>query len=313
MAHPHHAAALALALLAPVALAQDTASEAAASETITATPSPWSISLSVGTEYVEGSFADIPGDLNILRFDTDLTISRRIGQRRNLSLSFSQERSFYDFDGALGIVPADPADADPMSEGQTLGLNATFGGMEASGWGWFVTGGVQWAGEPGAVFDDSLTVSGGGGVTFQASKGLRLGVGLIAGTRIEESARVIPFPIVEWTIDKDWSLSAGSRGAGAVLTYKATPEVTLGLEVGFESREYRLDSDNVFADGVILDRAIPLAFTAEWRPNEQVTLAGRVGAHLWGEIEFTDSAGNRLNREDRDVALLAGVELRFRF
>ncbi len=312
------AAVLAIALLSPALCAQESTPEPPVELTpeeqaIAAAGPKTRITLDFGTEYTAGSFSDISGDLDVLRLSTDLTITHRLGLRRQLSVTVAQERSQYDFDDATGIVPADPADRDPLSDAQSLSISPMLGGREADGFGWFVLGSVEWAGEPGAVFDDSVTFALGGGASWQINDDLRLGVGVIGSTRIEDNARVIPFPIVEWTIAEDWTLSVGTRGAGGALTYKAREDLSLALEVGYESREYRLDDDNAFSNGVFQDRAVPVALAAAWSPSEQITLTGRVGALAWGEAEFLDSSGNRVNREDRDAAFLIGLDLGFAF
>ena len=312
------AVAVTLALLCSSVRAQEASSEPPAALTpeeqaIAAAGPKTRISLSMGAEYTAGSFSDISGDLDVLRLSTDLTITHRLGLRRQLSVSVSQERSQYDFDDATGIVPADPADRDPLSDAQSLSITPTLGGREADGFSWFVLGSVEWAGEPGAVFDDSVTFALGGGASWQINDELRLGVGVIGATRIEDNAIVIPFPIVEWAFAEDWTLSVGAQGAGGALTYRAREDLTLALEVGFENRNYRLDDDNAFSNGVFQDRTLPIALAASWSPSEQITLTGRVGALAWGEAEFLDSGGNRVNREDRDAAFLIGLDLRFAF
>ncbi|MEQ8769616.1 MAG: DUF6268 family outer membrane beta-barrel protein [Phycisphaerales bacterium] len=274
---------------------------------------PVRISLSGGATYTASSFEDIAGDVDVLRIDTDLTFDILAGEGRNLTIVLGQERSFYDFDDAAGIIPAAPADNDPISDAQRVYLRPTFDVIDDSGWGWFLTGSLEFAGEPGAVFDDSFTIGGGGGVTYQVADGLRLGLGVLGSTRVEESGLVIPFPIIEWTIAEDWSFNLGRRNAGAVLAYQARDDLSLSLGVSFGQREYRLDDDNVVSNGVLIDRGVPITLAAAWKPSSNVTLTGRAGTLVAGEIEFTDSRGNRLNREDRDPGLIVGFDLRIAF
>ncbi len=274
---------------------------------------PVRVSLSGGATYTASSFEDIAGDVDVLRFDTDLKFDILAGEGKNLTIVLGQERSFYDFDDAAGIIPAAPADNDPISDAQRLYLRPTFDVIDDSGWGWFVLGSLEFAGEPGAVFDDSFTIGGGGGVTYQVADGLRMGVGVLGSTRIEESGIVIPFPIIEWTIAEDWSLNLGRRSAGAVLSYQARDDLSFLLEASFGQREFRLDDDNVVSNGVLIDRGVPITLAAAWKPASNVTLTGRAGTLLAGEIEFTDSRGNRLNREDRDPGLIVGFDLRIAF
>lgn len=261
--------------------------------------------------YTAGADLD-EGDVRVGRLDTTIGTRTRLDDRSTLSLGFGSEFSFYDF-----------ADSGPFGVGGGVDsavrydFNALYGREIDDTWGWFAGGGVAASPAEGADWGDALTYSGVGGFTFRVSESLRLGAGVGVSTRLEDNARVIPVPTVEWQIDERWRLATTTRALrirGLELSWEATEKLTLFALGGWAGRDFRLDKDGGPApDGVLRDDRVPLYVGATVRPAERVQLDAGIGAVVWSNYELLDASGDRVAESDADPALSGWVGATIRF
>ncbi len=251
---------------------------------------------------------DSPGDVSVARVRSAFEADFRVDARSRFALQFSSEFSFYDFDGATGLVPGTDS---PLDDTYDYRIGARYSRSLEDGWGMFVGGDVRFSGEHGADAGDSVTGGGFGGVTYDVSDRLTLGIGLSVRTRLEDDARFIPIPVVDFRITDEWRLS--TDGPGLKLAYTPDPAFTVYAAGRWESREFRLDEDGPLPGGVARDERVPIVLGATWRPNDTITVDGFVGAVVWNEYEFINSAGTTIAETETDAHLTAGVQLTLKF
>jgi len=299
--------ALALGSFALAAHAQDEpAADAPAKDALAKT----SFSLTFNTDWVgSADFDTSPGDVSVTRLGAQFGVRHPVNQKLTLRFAAGVEHSLYDFSGATGLVAgtSDPYDDVTIT---TLTIGGEYATNETDAW--FFGGFVRSAGESGATFDD--TISGGALIGYQHafSDRFTLGVGAAVGTELEGDVYIVPFPVIKWNINDRWTLASGER-AGMALSYKASDAWTLGVEGGYERREYRLDDNGPLPSGVVDERRVPIAFFATFTPGPNFIITGRVGASLLNEFEFQNASGVTLVEDDTEAALGFGLDLTIRF
>lgn len=299
--------ALALGSFAIAAHAQDEpAAEAPAEDALAKT----SFSLTFNTDWVgSADFDTSPGDLSVTRLGAQFGVQHPVNDKLTLRFGAGVEHSLYDFSGATGLVAGtgDPYDDVTIT---LVSLGADYASNDTDVWSF--GGFVRSAGESGATFDD--TMSGGAlvGYRHSFSEKFTLGAGLVVGTELEGDVYVVPFPIIRWNINDRWTLASGER-AGLALSYEASDAWTLGVEGGYERREYRLDDNGPLPSGVVDERRVPIAFFATFTPGPNFVITGRVGASLLNEFDFQNSSGVTLVEDNTEAALGFGLDLTIRF
>lgn len=255
------------------------------------------------------------GSVDTARGGGELGVDIPVAPGRFVSLSFSGEYSSYDFQDASGF-PGDPS-RGPWQDVTVLSVGVAYRAKIDEDWSYFLGLAGDASFERGADFNHSLTLSGVGGASYAWSKDLRVGFGLAAGSRLEDSIFALPILTLDWTPAEKWKLSTttglGNRSAGLTLSYEVTDAITLGLSGGFESREFRLDREGPIPDGVGRDYRLPLILTAKWKADPQVELTLAVGANLWGQLRAENSNGDRLSQEELSPGFLVGGGVQFRF
>ena len=93
-----------------------------------------------------------------------------------------------------------------MDSGARYGVGATFSSQIDDEWGYFVGGSVLASPGEGASWGDAITGGGVAGFTYQLTDTLRIGAGVGVSSRLEDDARVIPIPSLEWQINEQWEL-----------------------------------------------------------------------------------------------------------
>lgn len=267
-------------------------------------------SAGVGAVWIGAADLDTsPGELTISRVAAHIAAGFKVSETADIAIRFDTEFSSYDFDNATGLIPGT---SEPFDDARTLTITPIYRDFHENGWAWFVGGRIQSAGESGADFSDTLTGGGLGGASYQVTSSLRLGAGIsISDNLAEDDVFVLPFPIIQWDITGDLRLETAGRGAR--LAYQIHKDWSLALEAGFERREYRLDDNGPLPGGAVIDQSFPIALAATFRPDPRFELVGRVGSHVFADLEFYNAAGNEIADDERDPALFAGFELQVRF
>jgi len=254
--------------------------------------------------------------------DTEVAVARlrgsgglsfRLDDTTDLIVRVGSEYSVYDFDaGTSGaIIPSLPGVTDPFDGVHATTFTPILRSTPATGWHWTLGGRVSWSGESGADFGDSIVGGGFGLASYDISPTLRLGAGLNVVTRLEGGVFFFPIPVVEWDITETLQLGTTERGFG--LTYFLDASWSLGVQVGFLRREYRLAESNAISGGSFTDWRVPVTLAATYSPSPKTVITARVGSEVLGEMEFNDRNGNELASRDLSPTLLVGFDLRLSF
>lgn len=254
---------------------------------------------------------DTDGDVQIARAGFGLNVGFQPWERARLSLGIDQEISWYLFDNAAGIIPTSPTAGDPFELALTTTLSPRLTVQQNERWAWFIGGITQFSGEPGADIGDAMTFGGYGGARYAFSENFSLSFGVVAKSRIEDDAIVIPLIGIDWKINDRVSLS--TEGTTGLLNVKLTDEWTAVFSAGWELRDYRLDDDSVLPDGVVSDSRIPIGIGFEWRPSPNITLNLNGGVVVWQEYEFHNDDGDDISETNTDPAPYVGFSAQFRF
>lgn len=309
MHYPVPVAVLAAVLCSPaLANAQDEGQPAAGADAPPADrlpPPTAELSLS-GQHNFASDFSDAEGEVAVSRAAADVGMTFATSQRGRLTVGLGAERSMYSFDNATGFVSGSD---EPWDDIMTAQASLRFSRQHDGAWSYFAGVDITSSAQDSAEFSDSLTYGGAVGVMYGESRSLRYGVALGVHTRLEDDASVFPIPIVAWQFDERWTLASGPRrGGGQVsLSYKAMDELELSLNVGFESRDFRLASDAPVTNGVGRDSRLPVSVAAKWKVHPQVTVSAEAGANFNQEFTLDDESGNRVNKLDADMGFFAGV------
>ncbi|MFI4898436.1 MAG: DUF6268 family outer membrane beta-barrel protein, partial [Phycisphaerales bacterium JB059] len=228
--------------------------------------------------------------------------------RSRLALSFGTEHSFYDF-SPMGVLV--PGGADPFDTIHDYSMGARFTTRINETWSALLGAGVQSSGESSADFEDTLTYNGLVGASYKVNEKLTIGAALAISSRLEDDVVVIPVPTITWNIDDRWRLE--SKGAGLLLSYKASDELRVGLQGAFKRREFRLDDMGPLPSGVIRERRVPVGLWTQWTPAPNITLEGTLGADVYVEFESLNSSGVKFADDETDPAVYAGLALSIRF
>ena len=233
--------------------------------------------------------------------------------RTSYGAEFSLGRTHYSFEE--NVLGRSKLDVDEFS--LSLPVNMPF--MERGGL--FFSPQLSYSAQSGAEFKDSITYGAVGAVAWQISPNLLIGPGVGVFSTFEGSDDDIsffPFLVLDWQFHDKWSLSTGadsivSRGPSVELAYQATDALKLGLEAGYETTEFRLKKDHPVSGGIGSQSHVPIAFTANYNPRENLTIAASVGAALAGNLQFNDKNGTKVYDKDYDITPIFGVKMSFDF
>ncbi len=275
-----------------------------------AKPEARELKIRLGAEGEIGMKADLKsteGDVQVSRVRASLGLGIPIGDRSTLDITFDNEWSFYDFSKPSGF-----GSDEPWGDTWERGLRATFLTQQTEKLAWYVGGDVNSSAENGADFGDSVTYGVLGGVRYSFSETFTAGLGLYARSRLEDEFLFLPAIAFLWNFAPDWSLSS-MNGRGIRLGYNATDALTVFLEGGYESREFRLDSEGSNPDGIGRDRRVPVALGAQWKISPVISLTGRAGAYVWQRYRLDDSEGTKIKEFEADPAAFFALELSVAF
>lgn len=252
-------------------------------------------------------------EVSVARLSAGGGLSFRLDETTDLILRFGSEYSVYEFDaGTSGaIIPSLPGVTDPFDGVHATSFAPILRSLPETGWQWTVGGRVTWAGEGGADFADSLSGGGFGLASYDVTPTLRLGAGVSVVSRLEGGVFVFPIPVIEWDITDDLRLGTTERGFG--MMYFIDASWSVGVQVGFLRREYRLADSNAISGGSFTDWRVPVTLAATYSPSPKTVISARVGSEVLGEMEFNDRSGNELAARDLSPTLLVGFDLRLSF
>lgn len=238
---------------------------------------------------------DQGGAFSMTRAATSIRWSKPLSRQSAFGLNFGYSLDAYDFASETGILGA-----DPWGDIHTLSLGASYFHTLDSDWRVFASPSISSSSES-ALDGDSLLYSLVAGASKELSEGLKLGLGAVAITGLEE-VRVFPFVSVEWEISENWTLQnplrPGPAGpAGLELEY-AADAWSASIGFAYRSWRFRIDGQDASTDGIAEYSGLPLfaRYTLDLSENFRLDLYG--GVLVGGELELEDDAGNALGLQD---------------
>jgi len=257
---------------------------------------------------------DDGGDFDVTRFDGSIDLTFELGDDLDMALNLGFERSMYDFSGGPGSFGM----GNPWDDINTGSAGARFTLRTDNQW--EIWGGplVRFSAEDGADLGEAVTGGGTVGFTHHLGEELSLGAGIGVVTQLEDSTAIYPIIVVDWQIDDDLRLRTGggvsTRGWGGVeLIWSFAPEWELGLGGGFESRQFLLNDNGPFPDGIGEDSGLPIFARLGYDINPNVELNLIAGVIASGELRLENRSGTLIQEEDFDSTPFVGINFRLRF
>lgn len=278
-------------------------------------PSPWQFSVTGGAGHQsEVDLDDASGAFSIDRWFVSAGVDYGWSPRDSVGISVGGGNSKYEFN-----EDTDFAGGIPWQEIEDYRLTFTgrFGFGETGVL--LVAPSIRSYGEEGASSSDSQTYGLLAAAFWQINPDLRLGPGLGAFSRLEDSARVFPILAIDWNFGERWNLSTGrglaaSQGPGLTLSYQLTPNWSLALSGRYEEVEFRLDEDGPHDGGIGRDESLPMVLSAALEPDgTDIRLSMFMGVELGGTLTLMDSTGKVIEESNYDPAALFGATFEFRF
>lgn len=222
-----------------------------------------------------------------------------VGKGFLLGGQMAWQGDWYSFAGQNGVAP--PDEARPWGDVHSIAGSMSLG-RRAGKWWWNAAFTARFSFETGASIGDSFNPGGIVGGQYTFSPGLRLGLGVLVNSRLEDDVLIVPIPFVYWEITEQFVLSnsiapdAYPRGPGLEVAWRPHEEWAVALGGRWEFRRFRLNDDGFLPrhGGVGEDEGIPLWLRVTWR----------LGDHLRADVLGGYSVSNRLRLADADGAVL---------
>lgn len=272
-------------------------------------PPKWSVETEVDVGHTLATDLD-EGDGSFALYEAGAEISaRRVLRDLDGILNFGFQVDLLDFDLEEGnsLLVEKSGRFDHVLETEA-GVNLV---LRRGEWSYMGFAGVGMSGEEGVSVDDAAFVLGGLGLVGQWSDRVRFGFGLVARTRLEDDALVVPFITVDFWMTDD--LKLGIRN-GLAAEYRLDPDRTyLTLNANYDSHRFRLDGDEPLPDGVVEYQRIPVSLGIRHNFSHNLAVRSSVGAIVWHRFELADRNGKDLGDTDADPTAVLRVAVRFGF
>jgi hypothetical protein len=315
--HPSFALAAALAVLGPASpgLAQEddlAVVPPPAETTTTASSGGLEFTVRGGAGYQFKTNIDSAGEIEIAQYGISIEARTRIARDVTLMVGGSYQFDKFDFsENTFGGI-------DPWDDIHTIGFRAMLNIELASDWSAFIGPVFQIARESGGDWDDAWIAGGVAGASFQVNRDLVLGVGIGVTSQLQDSARIIPIPMVRWDITDDMRLTSTSEHSvtslpGLELEYDLADDWEVAGGIGYRLRRFRLDSDGPIPDGVGEESAVPLWLRLTFHPSPNIRLSFKGGAVLGGKLEAEASDGDKFDSPNYDPAGFVAFVASIRF
>jgi hypothetical protein len=235
-----------------------------------------------------------------------------LGAGRRAGLVFNYDYTDYDFS-----APAAFGGLAPWGAVQRYGVAAPLSYTRADGWSLGLTPSVDWIGENGADSGESLTWGAIATATRFFADGNRIGFGLAAFDRLDET-RVFPLLLVDWRLSDRWRLGnplpAGPTGpAGLELDYRLGDGWNLGLGAAWRSTRFRLSDSGPVPGGIAEEEGVPVFLRATRSFGPGATLYLYAGLVTSGRLSVEDASGQVQREVDFGTTPLFGATLSARF
>ncbi len=248
------------------------------------------------------------GSVAVSRYALSAGSSVPVNDKVSLGFRLSYEYDDYNFSRLSNFaVP------DPWNKIDRVGFSTRAGYRLSSEWSLFAAPVVQYAGEQGADFTDSLLYGGVAGALYRPSKTFVIGFGAGVFYRLEET-KVFPAFIFSWKITDRLRLGnsfrTGPSGpAGLELAYAIDHNWETALSGGYRSYRFRLDEHGQVPNGIGQTDSFPFFARLSRRlsPHLRADLYG--GAAFGGKLRLEDSHGHEIDHVSYNTAPLASFAI----
>ncbi len=252
------------------------------------------------------------GDFSVSRYFLMVGGSGPVDDKIGIGVRLTYDLEDYNISNLKGFPVA-----NPWNKIDRVGLGGRLTYKVGDDWGLHVGPIVQYAGERGANFDDSLMYGGLIGATYRASPDFTIGFGAGVFYRLEQT-RVFPSLIVSWKITDRLRLGnaylLGPMGpTGLELTYVIDKNWQLGAGGGYRSSRFRLDSSGPIPSGIGENDSWPFYVRLSRRLWQTVHIDLYGGAAFGGKLRLDDSGGHEINSISYNTAPLVGLNFRASF
>jgi len=179
---------------------------------------------------------------------------------------------------------------------------------------WTVRGGLifQDSGQTGASWGDSFTWGTYAMVIHPISKTLTVGGGLVVYSQLEDSIGILPLFYFDWNFSNQWHFTGHETELR--ISYYTRPDLSYYFAGSYNTREYRLEEDNHFDPGGVLnDDMIPVRLGVQWQPSPQFKISGEVGAVAWQKLTFEDDRGDKVLEDNVDPTFFIAMQFTYSF
>ena len=215
-----------------------------------------------------------------------------IAEKTAISGSFEREFSQYDLD----LIPPSVSEIGSMRLSiNRFGLIARHKLNER--WSLFAVGDMTFSTENHASWSDGMTYGGIVAVRRQVNKSFAWQVGVMARTRLEDQALVLPIPGIDWKINDRLSLRTAQ---GVTLSYDLAGDKHWLFDAGVsvENRVYRMDSRSQLPDGIFIDRFFPLVTALSYQFWRGTFIKLSVMTPFYRRYKFCTSDGTTIESLD---------------
>lgn len=259
------------------------------------------------------------GSVAVDRGFGSISLSAKPSDSYSWDLSINWEGSWYSFadGGTLSTI----ASGNPWNAVQSMLIapSATF--KLSDHWNLHTTVLIQFAGENDADVSDSATFGGIVAASYSFNKDFTLGAGVLAMSRLEDDALIVPQLLIEWKPCEEFRVSnfAGPEafpgGAGLEGIWQLSKNFELALGGRYSYRRFRLDDSgsSTRANGVGTDQGLPIWLRATMRADCGVRLDLIGGIQIASEMRLDDSTGNELARVDVEPNPFLGIFMSYRY
>jgi len=269
-------------------------------------------SASAASSYQFKSDATGGGDFSVSRYSLMVGGSAPVDDKIGIGVRLTYAFEDYNISNLKGFPVA-----NPWNKIDRVGLGARLTYKLGENWGLHVGPIVQYAGERGADFGDSLMYGGMIAASYRASPNFLIGFGAGVYYRLEET-RVFPSLMISWKITDRLRLGNSYRlgptgPAGLELTYVIDKNWQLGVGGGYRSSRFRLDSTGPIHGGIGENDSWPVYMRLSRRLWQTVHIDLYGGAAFGGKLRLDDSGGHEINSISYNTAPLVGLNLWTRF
>ena len=255
---------------------------------------------------------DKGGDVRVNRYFLQFEWNKRISNKLHAGMIAQYNLHDYAFSESASLW-----ENKTLEKVHSLGLGIKFMYVIDKDWRLFIVPIVEFSGESGAKFNDSLIYGGIAATAYKVNPDLSIGAGIGIFSRLEEMS-VFPMIVIDWKITERLRLSnpfsGGPSGpAGLELSYALNKNWELGIGGAYRSFRFRLNDEGTASNGIFQDRSVPAWGRLSWNSGSQVKIDFNAGAFIAGKMKIEDPDGNEIIEDNYNTAPFVALTVSVNF